>query len=90
MKDHLTLEELLDKLDEEGVTVAEAKSRRNIGPGRWHVYVENDKGTFAGVGSSFREALTQAAGNAGAITGRRSMIDEDRPKKRKRREDLLA
>jgi len=91
MKDFLTIEELLDKLEEEGFRVDTAHCRKTVGPSRWDVQVRNALDiAFAGCGGSFREALLQATGNGGAIIGRRSSLEEDRPKKRKRREDLLA
>lgn len=91
MKDFLTIEELLDKLDEEGFRVDTAHCRKTVGPSRWEVQVRNALDiAFAGVGGSFREALTQATGNGGAITGRRSMIEQDRPRKKRRSmEDIL-
>lgn len=91
--DRLTLEEILEKLDQDGFLIHEMHQRPGIGQGRWSVAVynlEKSADSFPGAGPTFRDALVQAAGNAGAITGRRSMIAEDRPKKRKRREDLLA
>jgi len=91
--DHLTLEEILEKLDQDGFLIHQMHQRASIGQGRWSVAVyraTHPNEDFQGAGPTFRDALVQAAGNAGAITGRRSMIEQDRPKKRKPRADLLA
>ena len=90
MSDQLTNEEILAKLDQEGAYLSEINQKQHFSQSRWtlNVFLVEGQAVYPGAGPTFRDALVQAAGNAGLITGRRSMIERDRPRKEKK--DLLA
>lgn len=93
----MTLQDIIDKCTEEGVFLDSAHQNNTVGQARWRVQLRADSkyepkkawSYFPGEGPTFADAYVQAAGNAGAITGRRSMAEQDKPKKRSR-EDLLG
>ena len=94
----MKLDDLLAKCDEEGIFIDSVHQKGSVSQDRWHVnlraiskYDAKAFSYFPGKGSTFVEAFRQAAVNAGALTGRKSMEDEDMPKKRKRSiEDMLS
>lgn len=95
----MKLEDIIDKCTEEGVFLDSAHQHNTVGNARWRVQLRaNSKyepgkawSYFPGEGPTFEDAYTQAASNAGAISGRVSMAEDDLPKRKKRsKEDLLG
>ncbi len=90
----LTADDLFAKIAEEGFLIDSLRQTPSPSQEHWQVNLRRqnkDKsfGYYAGHGPTLRDALQQAAGNGGAITGRRSMEKDDKPKRRSR-EDLLG
>jgi hypothetical protein len=95
--DAATLTAVLNALDEQRVYVDSAQQRNTVAQDRWHVQVraasKHDSKAysyFPGVGSTFCEALRQAAVNAGAYVDRGPGAGEPKPKRKRSKEDLLA
>lgn len=94
----MTIEDIIDKCTEQGIFLDSVNQKNPEGQARWHVQFRAPSkyepgkawSYFPGEGPTLAAALKQAAGNAGAITGRKSMEAEDAPKKKRSREDLLA
>lgn len=97
MSKTMYLEDFLAKCEEEGVFVDSVHQKQNVGQDRWHVQLRAISkheakawSYFPGSGPSFTDALRQAAGNAGVISGRKDMVEEDMPQKKRKKMDLLG
>lgn len=94
----LTLDDLFAKIEDEGFFIDEMNQKNNVGQAQWRVLLravsKYDKKAFShfpGEGPTLRDALQQAAGNGGAISGRRSSEKSDKALRKVRSaEDLLG
>ena len=89
------IEALLDHLEGDGFFVDSVNQKPTVGNHQWHVQLrhkskhgDNAFSYFPGEGPSFWAALHQAAGNGGAISGRKD--EKIEPRKPRAAADLLG